>query len=119
MTAKEFKSKIKSKMKKVGTYNIAFEFGIDKLADALADYEKAQEAFAESGGKFVISFTNKAGAENMVKNPYYGTIEKLRADILAYMRELGITPAGQKKASEKGMADTKGNSLAAMLKKLE
>lgn len=106
-------------MKKAGTYNIAFELGIDKLADALADYEKAQEDFAESGGEFVISFTNKAGAENMVKNPYYGTIEKLRVDILAYMRELGITPTGQKKAAEKGMADGKGNSLAAMLKKLE
>lgn len=118
MTAKEYKAKIKSKMKKIGIYNIAYDLGIDKLADALADYEKAQKDFEKSGGSFVVTFTNKAGAENTVKNPYYGTIEKLRADILSYMRELCITPAGQKKTGDGG-ANSKGNSLAEMLRKLE
>ena len=49
----------------------------------------------------MIKHTNKSGATNIVKNPYYLVIEGLRQNILSYSRELGLTPAGLKKINDK------------------
>ena len=65
------------------------------------DYDDACYKFKQSGSNFMIKHTNKSGATNIVKNPYYLVIEGLRQNILSYSRELGLTPAGLKKINDK------------------
>lgn len=89
-------------MKDVGTYNTSFVYTINVLAEALADYEATKELFERTGGHKVIKHTNKSGATNLVKNPLYQAIEKLRDDIITYSRELGLTPAGLKRINKDG-----------------
>lgn len=103
MNEKEFKSykrDIIRKMKAVGTYNKSFEHSIDVLAKTLVDYKKAVELHEKTGGNLLVKHTNKNGSTNLAKHPLYLAIEKLRDDILAYSRELGLTPSGLKRIKD-------------------
>lgn len=106
---------IKSKMKAVGTYNISFSYTIEVLAKVLVNYQTTVETFEKTGGNVVIKHTNKNGSTNIVKNPLYLAIEKLRDDILSYSRELGLTPAGLKRINEKGMKPEKKSKFEEFL----
>lgn len=119
MTVNQYKSKISKAMKVLGTYKEQYENTVELLAKMLFDYENAETAFDQSGGNFVIEYTNKAGATNMVKNPHWVVIENLRSDILIYSRELGLTPAGLKKMQVKAGDEGKKSALAAALEMLE
>ena len=66
----------------------------------------------------VVKYTNKAGATNAVKNPFYLALENLRTDILLYSRELGLTPSGLKKINEASMKPVRKSTLAEALKAL-
>ena len=83
------------------------------------DYESAEIAFDKSGGDFVIEYTNKAGATNIIKNPHWAVIENLRTDILTYSRELGLTPAGLRKMQVKVTDNKKKSALTSALELLE
>lgn len=96
-TEKQWRSEIVRKMKSVGTYDVAFSHSIDMLAKIMFDYQEATKQFEKSGGNIVYTHTNKNGAKNPVKNPFYQAIEKLRSDMVLYSRELGLTPTGFKK----------------------
>ena len=96
-TERQWRSEVVRKMKSIGTYDIAFSHTIDMLAKILYDYHDAMAKFEKSGGNIIISHTNKSGATNPVKNPFYQAIEKLRSDMVLYSRELGLTPTGFKK----------------------
>lgn len=93
----KYKRTIVSAMKGVNTYKEEFNFAIMMLAKMMVDYDETVEKFKESGGEIVVSHTNKIGAENAAKNPYYLAIETLRKDILTYQRELGLTPESYRK----------------------
>lgn len=95
-----YKKEIIKMMKQVDTYNKAFEITIDTFAKMLFDYYTAIDKFERSGGSIVIKHTNKNGSTNIVKNPLYQSIEKLRIDLISYARELGLTPAGLKKLNQ-------------------
>src|SRR5574344_980268 len=97
----KYKNSIIENMKAVGTYKEEFTDIINSLANIYYDYDDACDKFIKSGSNFMIKHTNKSGATNIVKNPYYLVIEGLRQNILAYSRELGLTPAGLKKINEK------------------
>lgn len=97
-----WRNEIVKNMKSVGTYDEAFEHTIDILAKMLFDYQDAMIKFEKSGGNIIVSHTNKSGATNPTKNPFYQAIEKLRADMVVYSRELGLTPAGYKKLKPSG-----------------
>ena len=88
MTEKKYKADIVKKMKAVNTYNKSFDHAIKVLAKTLADYDIVLEKFESTGGSIVIKHTNKNGSTNIVKNPLYLALEKLRDDILAYSKEL-------------------------------
>lgn len=88
-------------MKKVGTYDPSFEEIINLTAKILYDYEEAVKMFEKTGANIVITHTNKNGSKNLVKNPFYLAIEKLRDDSITYLRELGLTPTGLKKVGQK------------------
>ena len=104
--------------KNVGMYRTDFLPVIEDLADAMIQRDKTWEEFEESGGKSMVSYTNKAGAENLVKNPLLVLWNDQNKTVLAYRRELGLTPAGLKKLNEKAMQTPKKNALNEALKKL-
>ena len=103
------------KMKEVGTYNVSFIYTINVLAKVLMDYETTTEQFAKTGGSIVIKHTNKNGSTNIVKNPLYLALEKLRDDTIAYSRELGLTPAGLKRINQDGNKPEKKSKLEQIL----
>lgn len=113
-----YKRQIIRKMKDVGTYSTSFVYTIDVLAKVLADYEETTERFSRTGGHMVIKHTNKSGATNIVKNPLYQAIEKLRDDIITYSRELGLTPAGLKRINKDGAKPDKQSPLERVLLEL-
>lgn len=111
----KYKKDIVKKMKEVGTYNVSFIYTINVLAKVLMDYEITTEQFANTGGHIVIKHTNKNGSTNIVKNPLYLALEKLRDDIITYSRELGLTPAGLKRINQEGAKIEKKSKLEQIL----
>lgn len=106
-------------MKSIGTYKVEFDKVIDNLAKMYEDMDTVREQFEKSGGNIVVKHTNKSGATNWVKNPFFLVIEGLQDRILMYNRELGLTPAGIKKIKGDLAAETKPTGLAAVLMNLE
>nr|DAI26449.1 MAG TPA: terminase small subunit [Caudoviricetes sp.] len=104
MEFSKVKKDLIKKMKSAGTYDKSFNEIIELTAQILVDLEKAKENFAKSGYQMVVTHTNKNGSKNLVKNPFYLSIEKLRDDSIVYLRELGLTPTGLKKI--KNVIDT-------------
>lgn len=92
----EIRKDIIKKMKNIGTYNESYMYTINALARAITDYDKTVQLFDETGGNLVINHTIRNGAVNLVKNPIYLSIEKLRSDIFSFSKELGLTPSGKK-----------------------
>lgn len=115
---KGYKRDIVRMMKKVGTYNKSFDITIETFAKLLFDYKETMAMFEKTGGNVVISHTNKNGATNIVKNPLYQSIEKMRSDIIIYARELGLTPTGLKKLNQE-LQEQKESPLDEILMKLE
>lgn len=115
---KVYKRDINRMMKKVGTYNKSFEITINAFAKLLYDYQETLAMFEKTGGNVVISHTNKNGATNIIKNPLYQSIEKMRTDIITYARELGLTPAGLKKLNQE-LQEEKESPLDSVLEKLQ
>ena len=105
-------------MRAVGTYNISFSYTIEVLAKVLVDYQTTIETFEKTGGHIVIKHTNKNGSTNLVKNPLYLALEKLRDDIISYSRELGLTPAGLKRINQDGNKPEKKSNLEMILSEL-
>lgn len=103
-------------MKAIGTYDNAFVLSIGILDGLLSDYYDARSQWEAEGRLLVIEYTNKNGQTNTVKNPLYQSMEKLRMDILTYLRELGITPSGLKKLKQDSFGDeTKVSKVEEML----
>lgn len=103
-------------MKAIGTYDNAFVLSIGILDGLLSDYRDARSQWEAEGRLLVIEYTNKNGQTNTVKNPLYQSMEKLRMDILTYLRELGITPSGLKKLKQDSFGDeTKVSKVEEML----
>lgn len=116
MSVKSNKETIIKAMQQAGTYRDEFEKTIETLAKMMDECKKAEKAFKDSGGKFVVEYTNKAGATNQVKNPHFAVVETLRKDMLTYYTALGLTPAGLKKINEKSMTRKKQGKLSGVLK---
>lgn len=104
--------------KALGLYKTAFDPTIVMLADVMVQREDTWTEFEESGGKSMLPYTNKGGAENFVKNPILLMWNELTKTALAYRRELGLTPAGLRKLDEKAMKSKKRSPLAEALRDL-
>ena len=116
---KKYKTQIIYKMKQVGTYHPSFAYTVDTLAKILVDCEDTEKKFKATGGNKLVMHTNKGGATNIVKNPLYQAIEKMRDDIITYSRELGLTPSGLKRINQEGMKEDKKSKLSIMLSEFE
>ena len=106
-------------MKSVGTYNKSFEYPINVLAKVMADYETISAQFITTGAHIVIPHTNKNGSRNVIKNPLYLALEKLRDDVINYTRELGLTPSGLKRINQDGAAPPKKTKLEMILTEIK
>jgi len=115
----DYKKDIIRKMRALNLYKKEYAYTINILAKCLYDYEQMQDTFAKSGGNIVVRHTNKGGSTNATKNPFYAAIETLRSDILAYARELGMTPSSLKRINETEVtAGRKVSPLAALLREV-
>lgn len=117
ITMLQYKRKIIKQMEAVGTYKKEFSIVIETLAKLMVDYDKTLAEFEESGSNIIISHTNKAGKENMIKNPMYLAIEMMRKQILEYLQELGLTPSGLKKINKKGLGAKKETTFTKAMNK--
>ena len=113
-----WKNRIIEDCKKAGTYKVFFDKPIESLAAILEKRDEAEKAYKNSGGNPIISYTNKAGATNVVKNPTLALWDELNKSALAYWRDLGLTPAGLKKINEQGFKGVKMDPLSEVLKDL-
>ena len=95
----------------VGTYKSSFDPAIDTLAEKGALRDTVRELFAASGGNVIVNHTNKAGATNIEQNPLLRMMNDLDRDLLAYWRDLGLTPAGLKRIDDQSMKPKKKSSL--------
>lgn len=115
---KEWVEAITQDCKGLGVYKTAFDPAIEMLADVMVQREDIWKEFEDSGGKSMLPYTNKGGAENFVKNPILVMWNELTKTALAYRRELGLTPAGLRKLDEKAMKSKKRSPLAEALRDL-
>lgn len=97
MNKEDWKAKIETECRAAGTYRDFFDSVIDTLAGIMETRDNAQEKFDESGGDTVITYTNKGGVTNTVKNPALMVLMDCNTQALSYWRDLGLTPAGYKK----------------------
>lgn len=118
MRKSAWKKKIIEQCKAVGTYRDAFLPAIDTLACTLEMRDGVYEKFKDHGSLPAISYTNKAGAKNIVKNPLLVQLDDLNKSALAYWRDLGLTPAGLKKIDEKAMQPKKKTGMEKVLMEL-
>ena len=110
--------KIKKACEEAGTYRPYFDYAITNLAEILEKRDDAAKAYVDYGSEPLISYTNKGGSTNLVKNPAIILWDDLNKSALAYWRDLGLTPAGLKKIDEKAMKPQKRSGLAAALAEL-
>ncbi|MBO7670986.1 MAG: P27 family phage terminase small subunit [Oscillospiraceae bacterium] len=103
--------RITAAMMGVGTYRKSFDDVIDTAADIAERRDVARELFIESGGNIIVNHTNKAGATNPEQNPALRMVNDLNRDLLAYWRDLGLTPAGLKRIDEQSMKQRKKSTL--------
>ena len=101
MTKQGWKKRIKTAMQNAGTYKPFFDNVIDQLVEMLEKRDTIEEGYKAAGSRAVISHTNKSGATNAVQNPALRLINDLNRDILAYWRDLGLTPLGMKRLTDK------------------
>ncbi len=118
MDKKKWFAKIKSLMRKAGTYQKHFDPVASALAEILEQRDHAYEEFVEGGACLMVEKVSDRGAVNMVKNPLLATWNELNVTALQYWRECGLTPASLKKLNEAAMKQEKGSSLEAALVKL-
>jgi hypothetical protein len=119
MRKSDYKKMLIEQTQQIGTYKEAFLPAIDTLAGILEQRDKTHREFTASGGKAVITHTNKAGATNMERNPALLQWESLNSDALQYWRDLGLTPAGLKKIDEKLMKPQKKSTFESLLSGLD
>lgn len=119
MEAKKWESKIKSMCKKSGIIAADYAPVIQTLASILEKRDSVLAEFEAGGANAVITYTNKGGKSNPVKNPLVVIWDDLNKSALAYWRELGLTPSSYRKLSGEGPSKGKASGLAAALQSLE
>lgn len=119
MTKAEWRSRIQKACAEAGTYKPFFETIIDELAQILEIRDSAMAQFIASGNSPVVMHKNRAGHENIVRNPALAVISEQNQQALAYWRDLGLTPKGYKTLTGEGIEEKKSGAFEAMLERLD
>lgn len=115
MNKNEYEEKIKAQITIDAECLPSFQTSIDILAEILEERDRVHEAYIKDGARPVIDFTSDRGSVNPKKNPLLMQWQDLNAQALAYLRDLGITPAGMRKLQGTIPTQTQGGKLEKML----
>lgn len=115
MTKNKWREVITKSCQSAGTYRDYFDSTIDTLAEILETRDKCQKQYKAEGSQPIIMKMNVKGSEVAVRNPLLDTIITLNSQALTYWRDLGLTPSGLKKISEKALEEKKGKGLAELV----
>lgn len=105
MTKPKWAQRIRDACADAGTYYDWCEELIDTLADMLARRDTYRAIYKKSGSLPLVMHTNKAGQQNLEKNPALRMIDEINRDALPYWQNLGLTPAAWRKLNGKTAAD--------------
>lgn len=99
-----YKKLIIEQMKQLAIYQPEYDLLISTLAQTCEDRDMNNKEWLESSKEngykhkqMVIQYTNKAGATNISKSPYYLNNLQFNEQILKYCKELCLSPSGIKK----------------------
>lgn len=112
------KRQIVERMKALGTYKVQYVAAIDRTAELYLELARLAKEYEKAGFATIVEYTNKAGATNLVKSPIRCAIEDVYHLLLAYERELGLTPAAMKKLGTGVEEKEQESPLELALKKL-
>lgn len=118
MESEKWRRKIKDNLKKLGTYDAAYNSVINTLADTLEQRDKVYGNYKKNDEDMIVEYTNKAGKTNMVTNPKIVLWNELNKTALSYWKELGLTPSSLKKIGG-ARPEEKPTGLAAALASIE
>lgn len=113
MTATQWKNRIVSATKGVGTYRKEFDAPIAALAAILEKRDTVEKEW-QMNPTTMTTYPNGTQA----KNPVLCLWDDLNKSALAYWRDLGLTPAGLKKINETAMKPQKKSALSDALRGL-
>lgn len=119
MTENGYARDIRKKCEALGVWRDEFDRTLRRLAKIYTRIDAVEELFKKSGGAFIVKHTNKAGAENAMRNPYIAELDILYDQALTYERELGITAAALKKINESALKAKEDSPLAELGKILK
>lgn len=110
MKKEEWKEKIINDCKSIGTYRKEYDSVIETLSSLLEARDTAYNEFIEDyQGKIIYEYPNKA----IGTNPALNAVDLLNKSALSYWRDLGLTPAGNKKITNTSIKPRKkGLSLS-------
>lgn len=97
MNKEEWKAEIESQVCVHRSYISSFQTTINILSEMLEERDRVYAEYIESGARPVVNFTSDRGATNLKQNPLLRQWHELNVAALAYLRDLGITPAGLRK----------------------
>ena len=103
MKALAWKNRIKAACESIGVYETAYDDVISTLAAILEKRDECDRLYKADGEQPVIEHTNGRGATYLERSPVLRTWMDLNTQALAYWRDLGLTPAGFKKLSDKAI----------------
>lgn len=112
------KRQIVERMKALGTYKVQYVAAIDRTAELYLELARLAKEYEKAGFVTIVEYTNKAGATNLVKSPIRCAIEDVYHLLLAYEKELGLTPAAMKKLGATVEEKEQESPLELALKKL-
>ena len=88
MESEKWRRKIKDNLKKLGTYDAAYNSVINTLADTLEQRDKVYGNYKKNDEDMIVEYTNKAGKTNMVTNPKIVLWNELNKTALSIGRNL-------------------------------
>ena len=97
MNKEEWIAAITSQIKIDTDYISSFKTTISILSEILEERDRVYSEYLNAGAHPVIEFTSDRGAKNPKPNPLLKQWQELNTTALAYLRDLGITPAGLRK----------------------
>lgn len=98
-------------MKGLGTYKPEYDAVITIYSDLLAQYDRAQQEFIESGYQYETS----TAAGGTKKSAIVATLENLRKDILQYSDRLSLNPKSLEGVTKETKKKSKLDSVLSTL----
>ena len=97
-TVKAWTKAIKEDMEKEGLYKPTFDKSIHILAEILFERDRIHKQYIDEGAQPLVEYQSDRGSTNRRPNPLLKQWQELNNTALSYIKELGLSPAGARKA---------------------